>query len=537
MALCFPSIIHQIESSLVAQDICELLKLPIRPNFALEAFTRSGDHSDENHVDQDNFRGGPASNYERLEFLGDTFLKMATTISLHAHYPDKDEFESHVERMLLVCNKNLFNNALKMNLQEYIRSVGFKRRTWYPEGLALKKGKRAKTKTIHVLPDKAIADVCEAIIGAAYQTARETGTFDLAIQAVTTMVGSENHAMTSWPQYYSAYTPPDWQTAKASTTQEDLAQRIATQLGYTFQHPRLLCSAFMHPSYPSRSYYKIPSYQRLEFLGDALLDMVCVDYLFNRFLGADPQWLTEHKMSMVGNHFLGCLAVSLGFHKHILIFDPSLQKDVVSFALDATEALTQARESAATTGKDAADYPKDYWVRLPQPPKCLADTVEAYLGAVFVDSGFDFDAVCRFFDTHVLPYFADMAPYDSLVSRQPVTLLSNLIQLRFRCADWRLLVRDLNPDKGNGLQPTASSSPEAFIAADDEDAPSVVCGLRIHGITAAHAVAASGRYAKLAVAKKAVRELENVSVEDFRKRFGCSCGRSVNEDGERTVED
>ena len=64
-------------------------------------------------------------NYERLEFIGDCFLKMATSIAVYTHHPDKDEFEYHVTRMLMLCNKNLFNTANKLKIYEYIRSKSF----------------------------------------------------------------------------------------------------------------------------------------------------------------------------------------------------------------------------------------------------------------------------------------------------------------------------------------------------------------------------------------------------------------------------
>ena len=66
-------------------------------------------------------------NYERLEFLGDCFLKMATSISLFTQNPDDDEFDYHVNRMCLICNKNLFNTAVKKEVYKYIRSRGFSR--------------------------------------------------------------------------------------------------------------------------------------------------------------------------------------------------------------------------------------------------------------------------------------------------------------------------------------------------------------------------------------------------------------------------
>lgn len=66
-------------------------------------------------------------NYERLEFIGDCFLKMATSIPLFSSHPDDSEFEFHVNRMVMICNKNLLKTALDLKIYEYIRTKGFLR--------------------------------------------------------------------------------------------------------------------------------------------------------------------------------------------------------------------------------------------------------------------------------------------------------------------------------------------------------------------------------------------------------------------------
>jgi hypothetical protein len=45
--------------------------------------------------------------------------------------------------------------------------------------------------------------------------------------------------------------------------------------------------------------------------------------------------------------------------------------------------------------------------------------LEAYIAAIFVDSGFDYTVVEEFFDTHIQPYFVDMSLYDTFANRQP----------------------------------------------------------------------------------------------------------------------
>ncbi|KAK3688605.1 hypothetical protein B0T22DRAFT_459895 [Podospora appendiculata] len=510
MAYNFPVIIHRIESNLIALDACKRFGLNIRSDLALEAFTKDCDNSDEHDVEKLNFQAGMGNNYERLELLGDSFLKMATTVSIFTLIPDKDEFEYHVERMLLICNRNLFNNALEANLEEYIRSMAFNRRTWYPEGLVLLKGKRSDNKARHVLADKSIADVCEALIGAAYLTGGESNNgFDLAVQAVTAVVKDKNHNMGVYSDYYAAYKMPTWQTAPANSVQRNMAEKFGDRMGYNFKYPRLLRCAFQHPTYPT-IYEKLPSYQRLEFLGDALLDMACVDYLFHRYPGADPQWLTEHKMAMVSNQFLGCLAHALGFHKFIAFYSPSIQKEILDYATEMDEALASAKEDAVAAGKPEADFSRDFWVHCSRPPKCLPDVVEAYVGAMFVDSQYNYDIVKEIFTTHVRPWFEDMRLYDTFANKHPVTFLQNLMQHKLHCQDWRLFVKDLvgDDDAVNQLAPRD---------------PQVVCAVRVHGQTLAHAVAASSRYAKMAAARIALRILEAMLGEDFKKTYGCHC--------------
>ena len=104
-----------------------MLNLKVQPNLALEAMTKDSDNTEEHRTEQIHFQRGMGKNYERLEFIGDAFLKMATSISLYAQNAHDDEFESHVKRMLMICNKNLFNTAVGLELYKYVRSQGFSR--------------------------------------------------------------------------------------------------------------------------------------------------------------------------------------------------------------------------------------------------------------------------------------------------------------------------------------------------------------------------------------------------------------------------
>lgn len=506
MVLFFPSILHRIDAQLITLDACKMLDLQIRPDLALEAMTKDSDNTDDHGTEQINFQAGMGRNYERLEFLGDTFLKMATTISIFTLQPDEDEFHYHVERMLLLCNQNLFNHALERNLQEYIRSQAFDRRSWYPN-LKLLRGKAPQGEQRHNLADKTIADVCEALIGAAYFSSADGG-MDMAVKAVTKMVRSKNHNMLKFQDYYAKFQVPSWHCLEQPPKSYHLtAGAVEAAVGYRFKSVSLARSAFKHSSWQYDR--EIPSYQQLEFLGDALLDMTFVDYLYRQFPEADPQWLTEHKMVMASNQFLGFLCVKLGLQTQLQTMTAHLMSQVSDYVTD----LEKAEEMMEREAADGADRRVDFWLDVSAAPKALPDVVEALVGAMFVDSGYDFDVVRRFAQDHVLPYFSDMVRYDTFASRHPVTLLSSHLRNDLGCRNWRLCCSNVPCGVEEGIKAVTESE--------------VVCALLVHENVVAHATAQNSRSAKAMAAKKAGRMLAELDASAYRSKYGCDCKGSV----------
>lgn len=201
---------------------------------------------------------------------------------------------------------------------------------------------------------------------------RETGNLDAAVKAVTVLVSNPDHDISAWSDYYPLYKKPKYQLSQASAAQLDLAAKIEKKHDYHFKYPRLLQSAFIHPSLPTSWADKIPNYQRLEFLGDALLDMACINFLFHRHPDEDPQWLTEHKvrprslffiffllkknqMAMVSNKFLSALAAKLEFHRHIRVGGSVVE--------------AQNREYVAELKELEEDGSRDYWTSTNFAPK------------------------------------------------------------------------------------------------------------------------------------------------------------------------
>ncbi|KAH7395231.1 dicer-like protein 1 [Phaeosphaeria sp. MPI-PUGE-AT-0046c] len=509
MCYVLAAIIHRFESYLIALDACKTLDLNVGPALALEALTKDSEISEEHGEEKINFKSGMGPNYERLEFLGDCFLKMATSLSTFVQQPEENEFEFHVRRMKMLCNKNLKETAIghdgrELQLYRYVRTDAFSRRTWYPESLKLLRGKGLKKSESdwlslsHNLGDKSIADVCEAFIGAAFMQHHKGGQWSSndwneAVKAVKLFVNSEDHLMERWDDYYAAYDKPKYQTTEATASQLDLARKIEMKHPYHFRYPRLLRSAFVHPSQPFM-WENVPNYQRLEFLGDSLLDMAFIMHLFYRYPDKDPQWLTEHKTPMVSNKFLGTVCVKLGWHTHIRQNTAILSSQIRDYVYEAKEA---EREAAGSV---------DYWVTISEPPKCLADVIEAYVAALFVDSGFDFNVVQHFFELHLKPFFLDMTleTYENFASNHPTTRLSRLLSINFGCTEWRmgaLETETLIPGKGKAI----------------------AAMVMIHGKVHFHSLGQSGRYARVRASQAALEKLDGLPPYEFRNRFGCDC--------------
>jgi endoribonuclease Dicer len=526
-ATCFlwPAIIHRFESCLISLEGISVVGVDCSPELALMAFTKDSDSSGDHDADEPvtvNISSGMGENYERLEWLGDTFLKVATSMSVYIMNPDENEFEFHVRRMLMLCNKNLFNRASDdhLKLYEYVRSKAFSRRIWYPEGLSLVRGTGVKTGDApkpmfhgpekHDLSQKSIADVSEALIGAAFLHARRPGRwtsqqFDNAVQTVTKLVGSQDHTMVRWEDYMATYLKaiPSYQIGHVTAVQKDLATKLEKEHPYCFRYPRLAQVAFVHPSLPF-THIQLPNYQRLEFLGDALFDLAAVTFLFDRFPDKDPHFLTESKMCIVNNRFLGALCVKLGFHRHIRHHHSELQGQISDYAVLLAEAHSEAQRLAQE--QDQPHRLRDYWTTVQDPPKCLADVLESFCGAMFIDSGFDYNVIQDFFDRHVKFFFEDMSLYDGFANNHPVTRMTDILQNQLGCSDFRILLRD-------------------YAGGEDGREKTLAAALMVHDriVEGTATTGTSGRYARVRVAKQAGEIFEGMSPVDFKARWACTC--------------
>ncbi|KAK5237393.1 Dicer-like protein 1 [Exophiala xenobiotica] len=539
----WPSILHRVESYLIVREAyikLDLTEVPL--DLALEAFTQ-GNSADnaaigDIHSELDGNEASPGAavqkaplNYERLEFIGDSLLKMMTTVAVFTRTTCNEE-GMHCKRMDLLSNSRLCTTASAPHYElfRYIRASSDPhwQTTWYPEFLKQTGGNQRRLKLDpkhkqHALGKKTIADVCEATIGACIMASQHLPTeqkFDLGIRAITKLVDDPDHALTSWKEIAPMYKPAAWSLQTNDPVADDLANKIEQITGYTFRHPRLVRSAFTHSSDQNSP---VPDLQRLEFLGDACLDWVCIWWLFSTNPTRDPQWLTEHKMAMVSNKFLAALAVVLGFHRLINATTPALYEEIGNYSAKVQEIYEQA------------DVKRDFWTRIGSgcaPPKALADLVESYLGAVLLDSNFDFDEIENFFQRHVKWFFEDIEAYDTFANRHPTTHLFRLLREEFRC-------QKSSPEIIEGVvsAPTTTGDREE---GDDGIGDQSVSGVTVHVAWFVHGriVSASkgqgAKYAKVRASKSALKILGKLKVDEFRTEWGCDCAQKGVKDSTST---
>jgi ribonuclease III len=124
-------------------------------------------------------------------------------------------------------------------------------------------------------------------------------------------------------------------------------------LGVKFKNPDLLRQSVVHRSYLNEHPdFKLAHNERLEFLGDAVLEIIVTEHLFNTFPETPEGDLTNWRASLVNAKMLASISSEIGLEKYLYL-----------------------------SKGEAKD--KDSKARL----YILANAIEAVIGAIYLDSG------------------------------------------------------------------------------------------------------------------------------------------------------
>ncbi|MDO8504460.1 MAG: ribonuclease III [Candidatus Liptonbacteria bacterium] len=168
---------------------------------------------------------------------------------------------------------------------------------------------------------------------------------------------------------------------------------LEKKLGLSFKKQDLLKEAITHRSYLNENpKWSLPHNERLEYLGDAVLELAVTETLFKKFPTSPEGQLTVYRASLVNYQSLAMVAEEIGLGDYILMsrgekLDNNKAKEVI-----------------------------------------LANAIEAVIGAIYLDLGFE--SAEKFIEKHVLALLPEILKSKSY--RDPKSELQEIVQDKFK---------------------------------------------------------------------------------------------------------
>jgi ribonuclease III len=183
-------------------------------------------------------------------------------------------------------------------------------------------------------------------------------------------------------------------------------QTLLSDLELTPNNAHLVANAFVHRSYLNESTDFTESNERLEYLGDAVLELSVSRYLYETYPDYQEGMLTNIRAALVRTESLAELATTLNF--------PTVIK--------------MSRGEMATGGATNKSI--------------LADTFEAFLGAIYLDLGYE--TVTKLLKTHLFPKSDDVIKTGTY--KDSKSFLQEVAQARYKATPLYDLLSETGPD-------------------------------------------------------------------------------------------
>ena len=429
--------------------------------------------------------------YERLENLGDSFLKILISLHLFSSNPSFHEGRLTSERNILEGNRNFTSRAVKSGILNIILTESLTKTLWSPlmrcsverdanmkendlffapkdsddEPIAaddpstiLEDAPVSSEPTIQVsaqtsvVSDNTIADCMEAVIGSCILAAGiNAGSYAASRLLNPNFQANWNIGYGKMLREAGYYSEPE--TVMTPELLSSL-EFVESCIDYKFKNRKLLIEALTHPSMTLTKPTET-CYPRLEFLGDAILHFIITIYIYSRYPLLSPGAISEYRSSLVCNQFLSIVCAHLKIHDHIIHASTTFKISMNEF----TNIMKDSPPFAHKLGdrNDVLDYSPEidvasmkrqtgaFWNEFEKAPKAIADVYESILGAVFVDS-LDLDSECVFDlsvitsvieKTLLLPWLPILGPPSS-VQIHPVKALIDYVASVVKCRELKI---------------------------------------------------------------------------------------------------
>ena len=179
------------------------------------------------------------------------------------------------------------------------------------------------------------------------------------------------------------------------------------KLNYYFNDRNLLKNALLHKSLGNeRKEYKNQNNERLELLGDAVLDLIVAEYLYKNYKNASEGTIAKLKAMIVSEPILAKISRQIGIGKFLML----------------------SRGEIVSGGRNRESI--------------LADSFEAILGAVYIDSNLDEARV--FALSHIKQYIDHIEENEDILDFK--SILQEYVQKEFKTVPTYELVAERGPD-------------------------------------------------------------------------------------------
>ncbi|XP_057825712.2 endoribonuclease Dicer homolog 3 isoform X2 [Cryptomeria japonica] len=419
-----PSVMHRLTSLMLASQLHKAIREersdcpPVPASLIMEALTSR--------------KCSECFSYERLELLGDSFLKFVISQHLFMKYENEDEGQLSARRAEAVCNKTLHRLALDHNLEGYIIDELFDVCKWVAPGLffrsivpctcnpgdpnSLRMGEVCD-KGHRWIYSKTISDVVEALIGAHLVGGGTNAALEF-MRWMNMEVDIEDKSVKIAFNHSFAH-PNAFKTERLNTSLDELQ----LLLRYHFENPCLLMEALTHASINERGRC---SYQRLEFLGDSVLDLLITQYLYSTYQELSPGTLSDLRQVAVNNENFAQAIVKHGIHNYIHHNSDELRNQIAKFVEDFERCKGGDCQFISFGGGMRA-------------PKVLGDLIESISGAILVDTQLKPNVVWD----KIYPILSPIVTPENVVP-QPLRELYELCDQQHYKYNWKPIIKTGN---------------------------------------------------------------------------------------------